>query len=125
MIGRVKVGRDVLLRKAKGIEICGQMPAHAIGAHQHHRADRIARRSNSIALRHRLARRLRRRLDLDRHLRGVERAGQIVGFASAPVGALPAGAALRFEFVVLVTHVPSSFPLSCRERVAQTCELVR
>ena len=104
MIGGVEVGRDVLLGKTERVEIGGQMPAHTIGAHQHHRADRIARGCNRIALRHRLASRLCRRLDLDRHLCGVERAGQLVGFAKAPVGALPAWAALRFKLMIFKTH---------------------
>ena len=38
-----EIGRHLVLRQAERIEIGREMAAHAIGADQHHRADRIAR----------------------------------------------------------------------------------
>ena len=38
-----EVGRDLAAGQAERIEVGGEMPAHAIGADQHHRADRCPR----------------------------------------------------------------------------------
>ena len=41
VVGRGQLDRNIMMGETQGIELGGQMPAHPIGADQHHRADRF------------------------------------------------------------------------------------
>jgi len=94
MIFRRQVGGQILLRQAQRIEIGGQMPAHAIGADEQHRADRIVGSARDIGAGRRrgrggcraATRGLGRRL----HLGRIERSSQRVGILERPAGVRPA-----------------------------------
>ena len=136
VIFRRHVGRKLALVQAERIEIGGKVAAHAIGADQHHRPDRIRgcllhrRRAHCCAG-------FRCRLP-DRHLHGggIHRLGQVILEHAAdlrPAGALPAWPGLRTglvaghiavgavgkEFVALTAHrnhlsAPESIPTNPR-----------
>ena len=112
MIFRRQVGRLVTLGQAQRIEIGGQMPAHPIGADQHHGADAVFGGGGDVRVRHGLALRLGSGLHGHLHLRGVQRAGQIIRIRQRPIVARPARSALDLEILVLVTH-RLSVPAAC------------
>ncbi len=94
-----QVGGQFLLRQAKRVEIGGEMAAHAIGADQQHRADRIIRRSGNVGgrcsggrSRRRSGGAAARRLGRGLHLGRVERGGQRVGVLERPARIGPARA---------------------------------
>ena len=88
MIFGRNVRRQLLPGEAERIEVRSQMPAHAVGAHQQHRADRGARRRFQRGFVHRCTGSLRRLGDflLQRHR--IERAGEVV--ARCGIGYRPA-----------------------------------
>ena len=106
VIGRVKVSRQVLVGQAQRIKVRTQVAAHAIGAHQHHRPDRIRGGFLNRARVHGCAGLGRGSLDRHLHLRGIQRRGQVVRRA-APVRTAPGRPRLRVvgkEIVEFVTH---------------------
>ena len=113
VVGRVQIGRQVLVAKPKRIKVSAQVSAHAVGADQHHRPDRIRRGFLNRARIHWRASFGRRSLDRRLHLRGIKRLGQIVR-STAPIRLAPAGAGLRIvgeEFVAFIAHRRQPFPL--------------
>ena len=100
---RRKISRFFKLGQAQRIKIGTEMPAHPIGADQHHCPNRIFRRPRNFRIGHRLAGFLRCCLDLDAHLRGIESAVQLVGVINRPMLALPARAGFLFGFEKLLT----------------------
>ena len=107
VIGRIEIGRQVLVAEAQRIEVRAQVAAHAIGAHQHHRPDRIRRSFLDRARVH--GRTGFRGGGLDRHLHlgGIERGGQVVR-RGTPVRLGPRRPGLRIvgeEIVEFVTHL--------------------
>src|SRR3546814_18988323 len=71
------------------------MPAHAIGADQHHRADRIVGGALDLGVRERGARLGGGGLYRDLHLLRVERGGQVVAVDPGPVLRRPIRAGMR------------------------------
>ncbi len=92
-----QVGGQVALGQAERVEVGGEMPADAVGADQHHRADAVVRRGLGrrrvgVVRDHRGGSRLDPRLGRFRRqvdAGGVEGEGQIVGGQRGPVGPRP------------------------------------
>ena len=118
-----EVGGQVLLGEAERIEIGGEMAAHAIGADQHHRADRIVggaldRRlvERGAGLGGRLSDR-RPRAPADR-APGSDRPRRAAG--ERPVGALPAWPGLRvLADGIRSSRCPSQAPFRAGSRQRQ------
>ena len=110
-----QVGRQLVLGQAERIEVGAEVAAHAVGAHQHHRLDRIPRGLLDRAGVERLAGPRGGVPDDELHRRRIERLGELVLALAAiqrPLGIAPARPRLRAllaaqlgkEILRFVTH---------------------
>src|SRR3546814_15502411 len=103
--------RSLALAEAERIERGREMPAHAIGADQHHRADRIVRGALDLGGGQRGARLGGGGLNRDLPLLRIERGGQVVAVDPGPVLRRPARASLPLVDVeALYLRVPNLTP---------------
>ena len=116
----VAIDAKMLARKPERIERGGEMSAHAIGANQHHGADRIARRLLDLGTGERLALGFRGSLDLHRHPGGVKRRVEIIGDIERPVRTLPARPFEDPSRIGRDVQVQRLFVEVCRHRRAQS-----
>ena len=94
MVFRGEIGGDFWPGQPQRIEVRGQMPADAIGADQHHRADRIVGgAADGVRVGTRgLGSRFGRRRDLfDYRLGGIKPKVELVELGERPIGPRPAG----------------------------------
>src|SRR5690348_9542198 len=107
----LQVGRDLATRQTQRIEIGSQMSAHAIGADQHHGADRILR---GFADRLRVAGGLGDALGdgsldlVEGRLRGVEAEVELVELGQRPVRSHPARTLVPFLEARHFVHAATS-----------------